>query len=105
MKTKLIRAGMVILVILASVFMFAMPVFASPTCTMSLSTVNQTVNAGDSFDIMLNINISGGTTRTANCSLNYDPVKLQCTGVDLGAFYKDWAQQNSANGASAMILR
>ena len=104
MKTKLIRAGMVILVILASVFMFAMPVFASPTCTLSLSTVNQTVNAGDSFDIMLNINISGGTTRTANCSLNYDPVKLQCTGVDLGAFYKDWAQQNSANGASVMIL-
>ena len=104
MKTKLIRIGIVVSLLIGSVFIFSMPVAAATTCSLSLSMTNPTVNAGASFDIALNITVSGGSTRTANCSLNYDPVKLQCTGVDLGPFYKDWATANSASGASVQLL-
>jgi hypothetical protein len=99
MKASLIRAGIVSLLLTALVAISPSSTFAA-TASLSLAASTQTVAPGGTFDITVSVNITGGT-RSGQCSLVWDPAKIQCNSVEPGTFYSSWA---SAHSATAMVL-
>ena len=75
---------------------FVQPKTTTPTSTktsISLSIPNRTVKAGDIFQIDVVIN-TDQELRSGQCGLTFDPTLIQCSKVEEGGFFKDWAQQN-----------
>jgi hypothetical protein len=97
---RYLRAWVILLVLIIAITLTPSLASATTTCTLSLSASSQTVAPGGTFDITLSVNLSAAS-RSGQCGLNWDPVKLQCTSISTGTFYSSWA---STHSATAMIL-
>ena len=79
------------------------PPTAAPTpfasAVVSISLPKPSVNAGEAFDVDVVLTIDK-PTRATSLELSFDASKMEVTGIEEGAFYKQWA---AANGASTMV--
>ncbi|MGB8214463.1 MAG: cohesin domain-containing protein [Anaerolineales bacterium] len=66
--------------------------------SISVDPASESVAAGASFDLTININ-TDTATRGAQVDVQFDPGVLQCSGVDQGSFYSTWASANNASSS------
>ena len=69
------------------------------TTTFSVSPVNQAVDNGDNFTLNLLVNTSVAI-RGWQTDLTFDAAKVQCSGVTISNFLKDYAQAHGGSTTS-----
>jgi trimeric autotransporter adhesin len=92
-RSKTIMGILLIALVLCALIIPAVPVFANPDTSMSISPSSQTVNAGDTFSVDVTLNTTG-QTRGAQFSMNFDPALVEVNTITEGTFYSDWATSN-----------
>lgn len=102
MQVKLVRFGAVI-ICLVSILIFSHPVMATSSgATISAVPSVQTVSPGSNFDLHIVINVGPSVqTRSMECTLTWDPTKVQCNSVTDGTFYQSFA---TANNGSVVVM-
>ena len=102
MISKLVRVGVVFLVILGIVGIPHATIMAD-TVAISVSALPSanTVHPGDNFDVHISIT-TNAQTRGFSFILNWDSSKVQCNSVDEGGFFKDFAAAHT--GISRMVI-
>lgn len=95
MTAKLVRIGIIFLMVISILSISHTPVLASTTSISAVPSVSS-VSPGGTFDVMINVS-SDVETRGMACELHWDATKVQCNSVSDGTFYQSFAQAHNAS--------
>jgi hypothetical protein len=70
--------------------------------TIAIKLSKEQVNPGDQFDVTVSIT-SDAQSKGTQFTLEFDPSKVEVSGVDTGTYYSDWAK-SYGNGAEALTV-
>jgi len=95
MAAKLVRTGIVLLMLIGVTCVFYTPVLASSTNISAIPSIT-TVSPGGTFDLGITVN-SDVASFGMQFILKWDPAKVQCNSVAVGDYYSAYAQSHGGS--------